>query len=365
MKVCRNVAINGKAMPCVLNKASQLNVAAQASECLQQVMVKTKAMQVAVSMVEATSTLTLDNPTTVSTAKAINLGILAVLLTVGVVVLVAVLRRPTRGILSVGAGLAAIGAGYLGLSIVLANQKVRPSKAYRTYAGIKPPVDGKKTELSGTIADVKDACDQDVGCRGWVFESMSKPEVCGAASCAAETCLDGGDCDACCPAGCVSMVDRVEPATPQRGSACKGKAEGACTKPCLWTEEHCIDAPSAWGSSPSTSTEERVWCMSCSDKKKWERDLAPHDAEHPGGGRRRSAFSTRVPHLDPIHRGRQDPANLAGRKGDAPRLRIVGIAGAFGRCRDAGHRCMAGARLNVNRPVSASVWNSMHSKGKL
>ena len=99
MKVCRNVAINGKAMPCVLNKASQLNVAAQAGECLQQVMVKTKAMQEAVSMVEATSTLTLDNPTTVSTAKAINLGILAVLLTVGVIVIVAVLRRPTRGIL--------------------------------------------------------------------------------------------------------------------------------------------------------------------------------------------------------------------------------------------------------------------------
>ena len=326
MKVCRNVAINGKAMPCVLNKASQINVAAQAGECLQQVMVKTKAMQEAVSTVETSSSLTLENRVVVSTAKAINIGILAVLLTVGVVVAIAAVRRPKKGLLSVGAGLAAIGAGYLGLSIVLASQKVRPSKDYRTYAGIKgPPVDGKKTELSGTIADVKDACDQDVGCRGWVFESKSKPEVCGAASCSPDTCLDGGDCDACCPSGCVSMVDRVRPAATPESSACKGKGEGACKKPCLWTGERCIDAPSAWG-APTKPTEERLWCMACSDKKgtgtlyhTMPNTMETVDDVPPS----QLACLTSIPFTGAIKTAPTPPVG----KADAPRLRTVGIVG--------------------------------------
>lgn len=325
MKVCRNVAINGKAMPCVLNKASQINVAAQAGECLQQVMVKTKAMQEAVSMVETSSSLILDNPTTVSTAKAINVGILVALMTVAIAVAIAVARKPRKGLLSVGAGLAAIGAGYLGLSIVLANQKVRPSKNYRTYAGIKAPVDGKMTELSGTIAEVKDACDQDVGCRGWVFESKSTPVVCGAASCSAESCLGDGDCDACCPSGCVSMVDRVRPATPSANVACRGKGEGACTKPCLWTGEQCIDAPSAWGAQPE-STEERLWCMACTDKKgngtlyhTMPSTLETVDDVLPS----QLACLTSIPFTGAI----KTPPPLPAGKSDAPRLRTVGIVG--------------------------------------
>ena len=48
-------------------------------------------------------------------------------------------------------------------------------------------------------------------------------------------------------------------------------------------------------------------------RQKGERDLVPHDAEHPGNGGR-PAFSTGFASPDPVHRGHQD-ANLAGRKG--------------------------------------------------
>ena len=326
MKVCRNVAINGKAMPCVLNKASQLNVAAQAGECLQQVMVKTKAMQEAVSMVEASSTLTLDNPTTVSTAQGHQPRhprrapdgrrhqqrcCVA--------------RRPHKGILSVGAGLAAIGAGYLGLSIVLANQKVRPSKAYRTYAGIKPPVDGRMTELSGTIADVKDACDQDVGCRGWVFESKSKPEVCRAASCAPNRASTAATCDPAAPSGCVSMVDRVRPATQRLVVRARGRPKGRAPSLACGLGNN-ASTPRADG-GPRLPQPPRNACGAWRAPTKGERTLY-HTM--PSTLKRSTTFrllNSPMPSPRSHSQGPSRPRQPCRQEEDAPRLRIVGIAG--------------------------------------
>ena len=90
--------------------------------------------------------------------------------------------------------------------------------------------------------------------------------------------------------------------------------------------EHCIDAPGAWGSTPSTTTEERVWCMSCSDKKgrgtlyhTMPSTLEAVDDVPPS----QLACLTSIPFTGAV----KTPPTLPAGKGDAPRLRIVGIAG--------------------------------------
>ena len=324
MKVCRNVAINGKAMPCVLNKASQINVAAQAGECLQQVMVKTKAMQEAVSMVETSSSLILDNPTTVSTAKAINVGILVALLTVAIAVAIAVARKPRKAFSRSAQAWQPLGR-VLGPVHRSGQPEGSPKQELPDLRGHQGPGRWKN---DGTL---RDHCGGErrlrprrgvpwVGLRVQVHASSVRGSV------LLRRIVPGdGDCDACCPSGCVSMVDRVRPATPSANVACRGKGEGACTKPCLWTGEQCIDAPSAWGAQPE-STEERLWCMACTDKKgngtlyhTMPSTLETVDDVLPS----QLACLTSIPFTGAI----KTPPPLPAGKGDAPRLRTVGIVG--------------------------------------
>ncbi len=314
-KTCKNMAQNGRALPCIMDETNQKNQASAASSCLQQVMMDSKAIEKTVLDVKTRATnlkngITLPNVPIIGDkirhqprkwAITINIAILlfsAIVVSIASIVFFAQVhkgRNARRGMACAGyagffVGLLLGGIGFLlggGKGVLPKHLRQKyPDTDFFTYVGVKNiPVEGRKKEVRDTIAGVVGACQSDPGCAAWAFKSVDDdgakraPELCGVPDCDLKKCTENKTCDECCPKNCLTMVSDGALQTDKEAVArCKaGKSKDKCEKPCMWVGQKengqddpgafCTYAPSVWGKADATKTPDRLWCMTCKAKK--------------------------------------------------------------------------------------------------
>lgn len=317
-KTCRNMAQNGRALPCIMDETNQKNQAKAASSCLQQVMMDSKAIEKTVADVKERAT-NLKNGISLprvpiigdalrysprKSAIGINMAILLFSVLVVSVASIAFLtqlhkgKNARRGLACVGYSGFFIGLviGFIGwllggkgkgfLKVPVHLRRPYPEADFFTYVGVKNiPGEGKMRDVRDTLAGVVSACQEDEDCAGWAFRSIDdddekrKPEFCGMPTCDLKDCMEKNTCDECCPKTCMTMVSDGKLQTEKdKIAACKAiRDKTKCEKPCMWVGEgergrddpgaYCTYAPSVWGKADAAKTPDRMWCMKCNAKK--------------------------------------------------------------------------------------------------
>lgn len=307
-KRCQNMAMNGRAMPCIMDETNQSNQAEQASKCMQKVMMDSKTIQRAVDSVEdktieasGISLPALPIPLLSKMekypyfwGKTINLSIITFILTVLCVATFLWFKSSTRGakgvLLKIGMASFLIGLmlallGYcLGGGVDYLPKSMHPSykpPEMKTYVGLKSvPTEGRDKQFYGTMTSVSFACQDDDDCVAWTFENKDEntqeqnaPGFCGMAECDIDECLNNKKCSQCCSAGCIPMVsDGSMQKNTEKMNMCKANnnKEG-CKEPCIWIgdddeDAFCTYSADSWGTTEKEKTPERLWCLKCQER---------------------------------------------------------------------------------------------------
>lgn len=253
-KTCKNMAQNGRALPCVVDGVQQENLAQSAGACLQQVMLDTNVLSEAVQNVNQQSTALLDGfrfPNIFSQrvfkpVRWIQLINTVLTLWCVVVVIVGMLSalfatrssHPTKYIVTtigvcvllLGVAFGFVGYTFGGTSILTPSTN-REKNDYKTYLGLRRlPVDGRKDIAIRTVEDTVNACNKNDDCVAWGFENEQTPTFCGQAQCNTKDCIDDNKCDDCCPSGCMPIITDGGTASSTGSSICSAQTYSRCKK---------------------------------------------------------------------------------------------------------------------------------------
>lgn len=298
-KICRNYAKNGRAMPCIMSGGVQSNVAKAAGDCLQQVVVNTKALDKIVK--EATAkgqTLPVQVPFSVfwgnnddvrQWTKSVNaMAIIVLAVVVAAVIVACILRfdkkRIGRSLLDTLRWVGLGGLVYAALPGIIGSMLTSKSRDpvvnFKTFLKVKDgftTLTKKGSTMTDTLNGAAEACRKDPKCKAWVFQSKTTtPAGCDLSQpCTAKRCTAEGDCDKCCPQGCIAMVTDGKNMDPATNDCASKTTKEACvppkyTGPCLYVGDEdgkCVYSPGAYGKVAPIKTPDRLWCMECSDKE--------------------------------------------------------------------------------------------------